>query len=70
MQVMVYHAETGHYVKEHWPDHPAPEASEFSLQQLKMDVDRLSHSSLPGCMMSRTAFHPGGGPQRPVRRER
>ena len=69
MQVMVYHAKTGRYVKEQIPD-PRPADSEFSVQQLKMDVDRLNHSSLPSCMMSRTAFHPGGGPQRSVRRER
>ena len=69
MQVMVYHAETGRYVRENIPD-PRPTDFEFTQQQLRMDVDRLDHSSLPACMMSRTAFHPGGGPVRPVRRRR
>ena len=63
MLVVVYDAEWGRYLKE---EIAFPALGEPEDTARKMDIDRLTHSSLPACMMSRTAFHPGGGPQRPI----
>ncbi len=63
VQVMVFNVETGRYAREYIPEMRSPD-SEFSDQQLKLNVERLDHNSELPSMACRTAFHPGGGRQR------
>ena len=60
MRVIVYDAEWNRYRHENIQFPALQEAEDLGR---KMDLDRLTHSSLLPSLDSRTAFHPGGGRQ-------